>query len=91
MAVPWTVESKKVTEHVAEAPEPDNLQGDPVKLPATPVGVKVIVPAGVIGVPIVAVSVTVAVHVDDWSTATGESQEIVVEVVLGLTARVAGP
>jgi len=89
--VPWTVESKKVTVHVADAPDPERVQGDPVKLPATPVKEKVIVPAGVIGVPTVEVSVTVAVHVDAWLTATGESQEIVVDVVLGLTARVAGP
>ena len=77
--------------HAADAPDPERVQGDPVKLPATPVEEKVIVPAGVIGVPTVEVSVTVAMHVDAWLTATGESQESIVDVALGLTARVAGP
>jgi len=89
--VPWTVESRNVTVHAADAPDPERVQGDPVKLPPTPVEAKVIVPVGVIGVPTVEVSVTVAVHVDAWLTATRESQEIFVDVVLGLTARVAGP
>jgi hypothetical protein len=62
--VPCTVESKKVIAHVADAPVPERVQGDPVKLPATPIEEKVIVPAGVIGVPTADVSVTVAVHVD---------------------------
>lgn len=91
MAVPWTVESWNVTVQVAEAPDPERLQGDPVKTPATPVEVKVTLPTGVIGVPAVAVSVTVTVHVDAWFTATGESQEIVVEVSLAFTTNVAGP
>jgi hypothetical protein len=89
--VPWTVESKKVTLHVADAPDPEGLQEELDKIPLTPVWLKVIVPAGVVGLPTVDVSVTVAVHVDAWLTATGESQEMVVDVVLGLTARVADP
>ncbi len=70
--MPWTVESRNVTVHATDAPDPERVQGDPVKLLATPVEAKVIVPAGVIGVPTVEVSVTVAVHVDAWFTATGE-------------------
>ena len=58
--------------HAADAPDPERVQGDPVKLPATPVEGKVIVPAGVIGVPTVEVSVTVAVHNEAWFTTTGE-------------------
>jgi len=72
--VPWTVESRNVTVHAADAPDPERVQGDPVKLPAAPVEEKekVIVPAGVIGVPTVEASVTVASHNDAWFTATGE-------------------
>ena len=76
---------------VAEALDPERVQGDPAKLPATPVAGKVTVPVGVVGVPTVEVSVTVAIQVDCWLTATGESQETVVDVVLGLTVKVAVP
>ena len=77
--------------HVAEPPDPERMQGDPAKLPATPVALKVIVPAGAIGVPTEEVSVTVATQVDCSLIATGESHETVVDVVLALTVKVAVP
>jgi hypothetical protein len=51
-----------VTEHVAVAPVPARVHGDPVKDPVELVHVTV--PVGVVAVP-AEVSVTVAVHVAD--------------------------
>ena len=67
-------------------PDPESVQGEPVKLPATPVEVNVTVPIGVIGVPEAEVSATVAVQVEAWLTTTGLLHDTVVDVVLGLTA-----
>lgn len=72
--------------HVAVKPDPDRVQGEPVKLPATPVELNVTVPVGVMGVPEAEVSDTVAVQVEAWLTTTGLLHDTVVEVVLGLTA-----
>jgi hypothetical protein len=77
--------------HVAVEPDPDRVQGDPVKLPATPVEAKATVPVGVIGVPEAEVSATVAVQVEAWLTTTGLLHDTVVDVVLGLTAIFAVP
>jgi hypothetical protein len=72
-----------VTEHVAEAPVPANVQ--------VPPGVKVTVPVGVLVVP-VAVSVTVAVHVVACPTTTVDGlHATVVVVVLRLTVTLADP
>jgi len=75
----------------AVEPDPDRVQGEPVKLPATPVDVKVTVPIGVIGVPEEEVSATVAVQVEAWLTTTGLLHDTVVDVALGLTAMFAVP
>ena len=62
----------------ALAVEPDREQLGPRVPVAEPVRVKVTVPVGTLGLPLV--SVTVAVHVDSWLTTTGVSQETVVVV-----------
>ncbi len=54
-----------------------------------PVDVKVTVPVGVIGVPAVEVSVTVAVQVDAWLITTGVAQETAVAEVLTVTVIIA--
>ena len=89
VAVPEIVESRNVALHVAVGPEPDNVQGEPVKLPSDVE--KVTVPAGVIGDPVVEVSVTVAVQVEGWFTTTGVLHDTLDEVLLGLTAMFAAP
>ncbi len=85
LAVPLAV-AVNVAEHVAVAPVPDRLHGDPVNDPGAPVSVKVTVPVGVTTVPAADVSVTVAVQVVGVPTPTllGEHVTLVV-VVLGLT------
>ena len=61
---------------------PDSLHGLPVTLPE-PFDVKLTVPVGVVG-PVVSVSVTVAVHVIDWFTATLAGEQLTpVEVLSG--------
>lgn len=70
----------KVTEHVPAA----NVQLAGLNVPAAPVEVNDTVPVGVLAVP-ADVSATVAVQVDATPTTTGEVQDTVVEVVLGLT------
>lgn len=79
-----------MTEHVAVAPEPDRVQVVELNVPE-PLGdcVKVTVPVGVTAVPEL-VSVTVAVHVVAWLTATvaGEQDTLVV-VVRRVTVKVA--
>ena len=72
--------------HVADVPDPESVQGELVKPPATPVEVNVTVPVGVIGVPEAEVSATVAVQVEAWLTTTGLLHDTVVDVVLRLTA-----
>ena len=72
-----------LTEHVAEAPVPANVQ--------VPPGVKVTVPVGVIAVP-VEVSVTVAVQLVAWPMKTVDGvQATVVVVVRTVTVTVAVP
>jgi len=61
-----------LTEHVAEAPVPANVQ--------VPPGVKVTVPVGVVA-PVVEVSVTVAVQFVAWLIATEEGVHATVVVV----------
>lgn len=75
--------------HVAVGPEPESVQGEPVKLPSDVE--KVTVPTGVMAAPAVEVSVTVAVHVDGWFTTTGVLHDTVVDAVLELTAIFAAP
>jgi len=60
-----------LTEHVATAPVPDNVH--------VPPGVKVTVPVGVVGAPLM--SVTVAVQVVAWLTVTVEGEQLTVVVV----------
>ena len=67
----------KVDVHVAVATVPDKEQV--VKLPVTPVWIRVTVPVGVVA-PVVEVSVTETVHVEPWLTATGVVQLTVVVV-----------
>lgn len=86
-----TVESRNVAVHEAVTPEPERLHWESAKLPAVPDELKEMVPAGVIGVPVAEVSVTVAVQVDVCPIATGESHDTVVDVVLKPTVRVADP
>jgi len=72
-----------LTEHVADAPVPDNVQ--------VPPGVNVTVPVGVLVVP-AAVSVTVAAHEVTWLMNTVEGvHATVVVVVRGLTVTLALP
>jgi hypothetical protein len=66
----------KVEVQVAEAVVPARVQI--VNVPVTPVSVSDTVPAGVVGV--AEVSVTVIVHVDPWLITTGVAQLIVVVV-----------
>jgi len=79
----------KVEVHVAEAVVPANVQV--VKLPVTPVWLRVTVPVGVRNVPAVEVSVTVTVHNEPWLATTGVAQLTVVLVVRGLTTMLAAP
>jgi len=67
----------KVDVHIAVATVPDKEQI--VKLPVTPVWIRVTVPVGVVA-PVVEVSVTETVHVEPWFTATGVVQVTVVVV-----------
>jgi hypothetical protein len=76
----------KVTEQLPLA----RMQLGALKVPAAVV-VKLTVPVGVRGVPATVVSATVAVHILAWPTTTGEVQEIVVEVVRGLTTTLPEP
>ncbi len=69
-----------VTEHVPDA----RVHDAALKDPAAPVDVNATVPVGVLAIP-AEVSATVAVHADATPTTTGLVQDIVVEVVLGLT------
>lgn len=55
-------------------------QGEPVKVPDTPVSEKLTVPVGVRGEPEVELSDTVAVQVDPWFTRTGVAHRMVVLV-----------
>ena len=66
-----------LTEHVADAPVPANVQ--------VPPGVKVTVPVGVVA-PVVDVSVTVAVQLVAWLIATVEGVHATVVVVGCVTA-----
>jgi len=61
-----------LTEHVADAPVPANVQ--------VPPGVKVTVPVGVVA-PVVEVSVTVAVQLVAWLTKTVDGVHATVVVV----------
>jgi len=65
VAVPVAV-AVNVTVQLADAPEPDRVQVGALKLPVTPATDQVTVPVGVVGVPLV--SVTVAVHDVAWPT-----------------------
>ena len=78
-----------MTEHVADAPVPANVQGDPTKVPVLLLANDT-VPAGVLVVP-AAVSVTVAVHVPACPVLRVAGQARVVVVVLRLTVTVADP
>jgi len=78
-----------VTEHVAVAPVPDKVQGDPTKVPVLLV-VKVTVPVGVLAVP-GDVSVTVAVHVPACPVLSVAGQASVVVVARLLTVTLALP
>lgn len=75
-AVP-AVDAVNVDVHVAEAVVPDRVQV--VKVPVTPVSLRVTVPVGVVGV--AEVSVTVTVQVEPWLMATGVLQVTLVVVV----------
>ena len=77
--------------HVADELDPESVQGELVKPPATPVDVNVTVPIGVIGVPEAEVSATVAVQAEAWLTTTGLLHDTVVDVALGLTAIFVAP
>ena len=59
--------------------------GEPENEPETPLSEKLTVPPGVSAEPDVELSVTVAVHVEDWLTTTGVVQLTVVVVLRGLT------
>ncbi len=73
LAVP-DAEGVNFTPQLAVEPFPTKVQLVTLKLPVTPVSVKVTGPLGVVA-PSVEVSVTVAVHVDDWLVRTGLEQE----------------
>ncbi len=79
MTVPVAV-AVKVTEQVPDA----SVQLAGLNEPAAPVDVNDIVPVGVLEIP-ADVSATVAVQVEATPTTTGLVQDIVVEVVRGLT------
>ena len=83
------VDGVKVEVHVAVPAVVPAARVHVVKVPVTPVTVKVTEPVGVRTVPAVEVSVTVAVHVDPWLTTTGLVQETAVLVVRRLTTTVA--
>lgn len=72
-AVP-EVEAVKVEVQVAADPVPDRVQV--VKIPVTPVSLRLTVPVGVA----VPEEVTVTVQLDPWLTTTGEVQETAVVV-----------
>ena len=74
-----------------DGPDPESVQGELVKLPAAPVDVNVIEPAGVIGLPEDEVSATVAVQTEAWLTRIGVLHDTVVDVILGLTAIFVAP
>ena len=80
----------KVDVHVAVATVPDKEQV--VKLPVTPVWIRVTVPVGVVA-PVLEVSVTVTVHVDPWLATTGLVQETLIVVIAAgvLTTTLAVP
>jgi hypothetical protein len=63
-----------VTWQLALAPLPDNVHGLPLKFPEPLLTENVTVPVGVLGVPW-SVSVTVAVQVVGWPTATCEGEQ----------------
>ena len=75
--------------HVAEAVVPARVQV--VKVPVTPVSLRVTVPVGVRKVPAAELSVTVTVHVDPWLITTGVVQLTVVVVVRRFTTMLAVP
>jgi hypothetical protein len=88
-AVP-VADAVKLALQLAEAPVPLKVHGEPVKEPvAVPVAVNPTVPTGVIAVPAVEVSVTVAVQVEGWLTTTVLVHETVVLVVRGFTVMTA--
>ena len=74
-----------MTEQVADAPVPANVQGDVVKVPV-PLEVNETVPVGVLVVP-GEVSATVAVHVPAWPTlnVVGHTRVVVVARLLTVT------
>lgn len=79
-----------VTVHVAVAPVPDSVHGEPVNVPAGDT-VNVTVPVGVIAVP-GEMSVTVAVHVEvDPTIMLAGVHDIVVVVARSPTVTVALP
>ena len=78
-----------MTEHVAVAPVPANVQGDPVKVPVSEL-VNDTVPVGVLVVP-GDVSVTVAVHVPACPVLSVAGQASVVVVTRLLTVTLALP
>ena len=67
-----------------------NVQGEVANVPV-PLVVQLTVPVGVIGVPAIEVSATVAVHVDPWFATTGDAHVIEAEVGLRLTVIVVVP
>jgi len=68
-----------VTEHDAELPEPESVQLVELNVPL-PLDVKLTVPVGVVAPGLV--SVTVAVQLVDWLTATVLSVQVTVVVVV---------
>src|SRR5437879_13537654 len=87
VAVP-EVEGVNVDVHVAVPAVVPAANVQVVNVPVTPVTVKVTEPVGVLTVP-VPVSVTVAVHVVPWLTATGLVHVTAVLVGLAVTVRLA--
>jgi hypothetical protein len=81
-AVP-ELDTVKVDAHAAEPVVPVNVQI--VKVPLTPVWLRLTLPVGVVAAPSLEVSLTVTLHVEPWLTTIGAVQLTVVEVVLGLT------
>jgi hypothetical protein len=79
MLVLPVAEGVNVTPQLAVEPVPTKAQLVTLKLPVTPVWVKLAEPLGVVA-PTVEVSVTLAVHVDAWLTSTGLEHEILVLV-----------
>jgi len=84
VAVP-VVLAVKVTAQLADGPEPDRVHVGALKLPVTPATDQDTVPVGVVGVPLV--SVTVAVHdVETPRTIVDGVQTTAVVVVCGRAA-----